>query len=244
MLTIHHGKANLRAPLRTGRFDNALDSDVSSRKGNPMSLKEDIILIGGGGHCRSCIDVIEMDGRFAIRGIVDEKEVLDQRLADYPLLGRAEDLLKLSRSFRNFLITIGQIKSPEPRIRLFQHLKQLGVTLPVIVSPLAHVSRQASLGEGTIIMHHALVNAGASVGRNCIINTKALIEHDAVIEDHCHISTAAIVNGTAKVQRCSFIGSNAVVREHIVVGEESIVGAGVTVLHCVAPRSITRLQFS
>jgi hypothetical protein len=24
------------------------------------SKKEDIILIGGGGHCRSCIDVIEM----------------------------------------------------------------------------------------------------------------------------------------------------------------------------------------
>ena len=209
-----------------------------------MNLKEDLILIGGGGHCRSCIDVIEMDGRFTIRGIVDEKESLDPRLTDYPLLGRAEDLLTLSGSCRNFLVTIGQIKSPEPRIRLFKHLKQLGITLPIIVSPLAHVSRQASLEEGTIVMHHALVNAGASVGRNCIINTKALIEHDAVIEDHCHISTASVVNGAAKVQRCSFIGSNAVVREHIVIGEESIVEAGVTVLHSVDPRSITRLQFS
>jgi sugar O-acyltransferase (sialic acid O-acetyltransferase NeuD family) len=196
-----------------------------------MNLREDLILIGGGGHCRSCIDVIEMDGRFAIRGIVDERESLDPRLTDYPLLGRSEDLLTLSRSYRNFLVTIGQIKSPEPRIRLFTHLKQLGITLPVIVSPLAHVSRQASLGEGTIVMHHALVNAGASVGRNCIINTKALIEHDVVIEDHCHISTAAVVNGTAKIQRCSFIGSNVVVRELVTVGEQSIVGAGVTVLH-------------
>ena len=196
-----------------------------------MSLKEDLILIGGGGHCRSCIDVIEMDGRFTIRGIVDEKESLDPRPTDYPLLGRAEDLLTLSRSCRNFLVTIGQIKSPEPRIRLFKHLKQLGITLPIIVSPLAHVSRQASLGEGTIVMHHALVNAGAFVGRNCIINTKALIEHDVVNEDHCHISTAAVVNGMAKIQRCSFIGSNAVVRELVTVGEQSIVGAGVTVLH-------------
>ncbi len=209
-----------------------------------MNLKEDLILIGGGGHCRSCIDVIEMDGRFTIRGIVDEKEALDPRLADYPLLGREEDILALSQSCRNFLVTIGQIKSPEPRIRLFKHLKQLGITLPIIVSPLAHVSRQASLGEGTIVMHHALVNAGAFIGRNCIINTKALIEHDAVIEDHCHISTAAVVNGGAKVQCCSFIGSNAVLREHIVVGEESIVGAGVTVLHSVDPRSVMRPQFS
>jgi len=203
-----------------------------------MPQKEDLILIGGGGHCRSCIDVIELDGRFTIRGIVDQKEALDITFRDYPLLGREEDLVELAKSCTNFLVAIGQIKSPEPRIRLFEHLKQLGVTLPIIVSPLAHVSRRAKLAEGTIIMHHALVNAGAGIGRNCIINTKALIEHDAIIEDHCHISTAAVVNGAAKVQRSSFIGSNAVLREHVVVGEESIVGAGVSVLHSIDARSV------
>ena len=56
------------------------------------------------------------------------------------------------------------------------------------------------LQKGTIVMHHALVNAGAKVGANCIINTKALIEHDAVVEDHCHIATAAIVNGGCQHQ--------------------------------------------
>jgi sugar O-acyltransferase (sialic acid O-acetyltransferase NeuD family) len=195
-----------------------------------MKQKEDLILIGGGGHCRSCIDVIEMEGRFTIRGIVDQKEFLDKTLTNYPLLGREEDLAELVKSCKNFLVTIGQIRSPEPRIRLFERLKQLGMTLPIIVSPLAHISRQAVLGEGTIIMHHALVNTGASIGHNCIINTKALIEHDAVIEDHCHISTAAVVNGAATVQRCSFLGSNAVLREMVTVGEQSIVGAGVIVL--------------
>jgi sugar O-acyltransferase (sialic acid O-acetyltransferase NeuD family) len=196
-----------------------------------MKRKADLVLIGGGGHGRSCIDVIEMEGRFTIRGIVDEKDCLDPAFEDYPLLGREGDLPKLAKSYKNFLVTIGQIKFPEPRIRLFMYLKRLGVTLPTVVSPLAYVSKQSSIGEGTIIMHRALINAGASVGSNCIINTKALIEHDAVIEDHCHISTAAVVNGAAKVQCCSFIGSNAVLREHIVVGEKSIVGAGVTVLH-------------
>jgi len=205
-----------------------------------MKHKEDLILIGGGGHCRSCIDVIEMEGRFTICGIIDEKEYLDATLSTYPLLGREEDLCELVKSFKHFLITIGQIKSPEPRIRLFDYLKELGMVLPIIVSPLAHVSRQAMLAEGTIIMHDALVNAGASVGRNCIINTKALIEHDAVVEDHCHISTAAVVNGAAKVRRSSFIGSNAVLREAVVVGEASIVGAGVTVLRSVDAGSVIR----
>lgn len=204
-----------------------------------MSNQQDIILIGGGGHCHACIDVIEMDGRFKILGIVDEKDELDTMLPDYPLLlGREEDLPRLSKTCRNFLVTIGQIKSPAARVRLFDYLKSLQVNLPVIVSPLAHVSRRAWVEEGTIVMHHAVVNAGARIGNNCIINTKALIEHDAVIEDHCHISTAAVVNGTAVVRCRSFIGSNAVLRELITVGEESIVGAGVTVLHNLEPRSI------
>ena len=93
-------------------------------------------------------------------------------------------------------------------------------------------------------MHEALLNAGASVGRHCIINTKALIEHDTFIEDHCSISTVSALNGTVKVQRCSFIGSNAVSLERSVVAEESIVGAGVTVLQSVDPRSIIHFQFS
>lgn len=205
-----------------------------------VKQQEDLILIGGGGHCRSCIDVIEMDGRFKILGIVDQKPPQDLALTDYPLLGREEDLPLLSRSCRNFLITVGQIKSSEPRMRLFKYLEQIDVILPIIISPMAHVSRQAVLGEGTIIMHHAIVNAGATVGRNCIINTKALIEHDVVIEDHCHISTAAVVNGAAKIERSSFIGSNSVVRESVVVGESSIVGAGVAVLHHVGPQSVMR----
>ena len=33
--------------------------------------KPEIILVGGGGHCKSCIDVIEAEGRFIIKGIID-----------------------------------------------------------------------------------------------------------------------------------------------------------------------------
>ncbi|HQB08035.1 MAG TPA: acetyltransferase, partial [Rectinema sp.] len=35
---------------------------------------KDIILIGGGGHCRSVIDVIELGNEFRIIGIIDKEE--------------------------------------------------------------------------------------------------------------------------------------------------------------------------
>jgi sugar O-acyltransferase (sialic acid O-acetyltransferase NeuD family) len=206
-----------------------------------LGKKEDIILIGGGGHCRSCIDVIETEGRFAILGILDANgSLLTPILHHYDILGQEKDIQRLSKTCRRFFVTVGQIKDWAPRMKLYEYLKRLHVTIPTIISPLAHVSKYAVLGEGSIVMHQTIVNSGARVGNNCIINSNALIEHDAVIEDHCHISTAAVVNGGATVRRCSFVGSNAVIREGIEVGEACIVGAGVVVMHSVKSGSLRK----
>ena len=189
-------------------------------------MKEKIILIGGGGHCKSCIDVIEQVGTFQIAGIVDVPEKLHQKILGYEIIATDDDLPQLVKEVENFLITLGQIKSPKKRIRLFEKVKEVGGRLPVIISPLAYVSTHATLGEGTIVMHNALVNAGAQIGRNCIINSKALVEHDAVIGDHCHISTGAIINGGVKIGSGTFFGSNAVCKEYIEIGENAVIGFG------------------
>lgn len=184
-----------------------------------------LLLIGGGGHCRSCIDVIEQEGRFTIAGIVDKPEKVQQTVLGYLVIGADSDLLELVKSFPNVLITLGQIESPRRRIELFDYLKRLGAQFPVIKSPTAYVSSHSMVDEGTIIMHHALVNAGASVGRNCIINTKALVEHGAVVGDHCHISTGAIVNGGVIIGTGSFLGSGSVSAEYTSISPRSFVKA-------------------
>lgn len=187
-------------------------------------MTEKIILVGAGGHARSCIDVIEQTGKFRIAGLVDIKEKVGQKVLGYEIIASDEDLPRLAGDYRYFCITLGQIKSPERRRNLFETLKKLNVSMPVIISPLAYVSRYAEIGEGTMVMHKALVNAGARIGRNCIINTRALIEHDAVIEDHCHIATAAVINGGVRVGAGSFFGSNSTSREYANISEGSIVG--------------------
>ena len=188
-------------------------------------MKEKIILIGGGGHCKSCIDVIEQEGRFTIAGIVDMPEKQQETVLGYPMIGSDADLLELIKTFCNVLITLGQIKSPTRRMELFNNLMQMGAHFPVIQSPLAYVSRHAHVADGTIVMHHALINAGASVGRNCIINAKALVEHDSVIEDHCHISTGAVVNGGVTIGSGSFFGSGAVSKEYTSIPANSFIKA-------------------
>lgn len=204
--------------------------------------KPKILLIGGGGHCKSCIDVIEQEGRFAIAGIIDLPEKKDQKILGYPVIGTDDDLPHLAAEYKYFLITLGQIKSPDTRIALFEKIRSLGGTFPVIISPLAYVSKHATVEQGTIVMHKALVNTGAAVGKNCIINTRALIEHDAVIRDHCHIATNAVINGGCKVGEGSFFGSTALAREYIEIGTRCVVGAGSKVMKNIADNKTYRGQ--
>ena len=185
-----------------------------------------ILLIGAGGHCKSCIDVIEKQGIYRIAGIID-KDLMDRTtVLGYPIIGTDQDLSDLRSEYEYALVTVGQIKTPEVKIMLFNRLTELGYNTPTIVSPLAYVSSHAQIGLGTIVMHHALINACASVGENCIINSKALIEHDARVGDHCHISTAAIINGGAEIKQGSFFGSNAVSKECVITSNEAFIKAG------------------
>lgn len=193
--------------------------------------KDLILLVGAGGHARACIDVIEQEGRFAVKGLVGLPEEVGSRIFDYPVLGTDEDLPALLGDCANALVTVGQIKTPEPRIRLFDQLQQNECVLPVIVSPHAYVSPHAKLDAGTIVMHGAVVNAGAVVGENCIINTRALIEHEATIANHCHISAGAIINGNASIGAGSFIGSGSTIKHGITLGSGCLVGIGLAVRH-------------
>ena len=180
-------------------------------------MMDKILLVGGGGHCKSVIDVLEQEGKYKIAGIIDKKELIGQEVLGYKVIGSDDDLEELFLKYKYALVTIGQIKSNTLRVKLFTILKKIGYELPVVVSPLAYVSKYAKVEEGTVVHHHALVNANATVGVNSIVNTKALIEHDATIEEHCHISTATVINGGVVVKTNSFVGSNTTTKEYIVL---------------------------
>ncbi len=176
---------------------------------------EKLLLLGAGGHCKSIIDVIEQEGRFEIVGIIDNGLEVGSRVLDYKIIGNDADLANLRKEYKYAFIAVGQIKSAVVRKKLFKRLKELNYTLPTIISPLAYVSKYVKIDEGTVVMHHALINTDAKIGKNCIINTKALIEHDVTIEDNCHISTGAIVNGGVVVNEETFYGSNATSKEYV-----------------------------
>lgn len=191
--------------------------------------KTPILLLGGGGHCRALIDLIEQTSDFAVAGIVEAQASSGQVLG-YPIVGTDADLPGLVQQTPHCLISVGQVKQADLRMKLFDLALQAGAQFPRVISPQAYVSEHAEIGEGTVVMHQALVNVGAKIGHNCIINSQALIEHDAIIGDHCHISTGARINGDIKIGNGCLIGSSAVIKQGVSIVDNVIIGAGALIM--------------
>ena len=191
-----------------------------------MKLKNNahLILIGGGGHCKSVIDAAESAG-YQIMGVLDMPEEVGKEILSTKVIGTDDDIPQYVDK-AEFVITVGFIKNPATRIKLYNRVKEAGGKLATIIASTAYVSKYATIGEGTVVMHQAFVNAGAKVGNNVILNTFTNVEHDAVIGDQCHISTGTMVNGDCKVRANCFIGSQSVLANGITIGDDIIVGAG------------------
>lgn len=196
-----------------------------------------LMLIGGGGHCKSVIEVVESAG-YEIKGILDiPDEVGKEVLPGHKVIGTDEEIPQYVEDC-DFVITVGFIKNPALRIKLYNKVKAAGGRLATIIASTAHVSKYAELGEGTVIMHHAFVNAGAKIGDNCIINTFVNIEHDAEVGNQCHISTGTMVNGECKIGENCFIGSQSVCANCIEIASDIIVGAGSVVRKSIRVKGI------
>ncbi len=190
---------------------------------------KEILLIGDGGHSKSIIDILEQESKFKIAGIIGTSKSIGSDVLGYKVIGDDSDIDRFSKIYQYAVVAVGQIHSPEKRIKIFRILTKLGFILPSVISPRSYVSKHAIIGNGSIIMHDALVNANAIIGDNCIINSKALIEHDSIIHNHCHISTNATINGNVIVGEGSFLGSGVVTNNSIEIKKNSFIKAGTIV---------------
>lgn len=199
-------------------------------------MKKPLVLVGGGGHCKSVIEAAESAG-YSILGVLDMPEEVGKAILSTKVIGTDDDIPAYVDK-ADFVITVGFIKNPTIRIKLYNQIKEAGGKFAIVIASTAYVSKYAEIGEGTVVLHQAFVNAGARVGKNVILNTFTNIEHDAEIGDQCHISTGTMVNGECRVGKNCFIGSQTVLANCISVGDDIIVGAGSLVRKSISEKGI------
>lgn len=190
-------------------------------------MEKELILVGGGGHCKSVIEVAESAG-YRIKGILDKPELVGKKVLDYLVIGTDEQIIDMVGEVL-FVVTVGHVKNPSLRVKLYHQVLEAGGQFATLIASSAQVSRYAFVGKGSVIMHNAIVNAGARVGDGCIINTSANIEHDVTIGNFCHVSTGAMVNGDCMIGEKSFIGSQSVILNNVSIEEGCVIAAGAVV---------------
>ncbi|GAA4460783.1 acetyltransferase [Nemorincola caseinilytica] len=94
----------------------------------------------------------------------------------------------------------------------------------------ARVSRRATVGEGTVIMAGATINADTRIGKHCIVNTSASIDHDCVLGDYVHVSPNATLSGDVHIGEGTHFGGGAVAIQGIRIGKWCTIGAGAVVI--------------
>lgn len=186
--------------------------------------RKSLILVGGGGHCKSVIEAAESAG-YSIKGILDLPQYFGNKVLGYEVIGNDNDISKYIEDC-DFVVTLGFMKNPNNRIQLHNLIEQAGGRFATIVASTANVSKYATIGEGSVVLHQANINAGAVVGKSVIINSCANIEHDVQIGDFCHISTGAMVNGNSIINRATFVGSQSIISNGLSISNNCIIGAG------------------
>jgi len=194
-------------------------------------MNKKLILLGGGGHCKSVLDSLLNMKAYTEIGIIDKKENIGKSILGVPIIGCDEDLSELyQREYTYAFVTVGSIGNPILRVRLFTELERIGFNIPNIIDLTAVISKNATIAKGIYIGKNAIINVGSSIENGAIINTGSIVEHDCIVGEFSHISPGSILCGEVQIGPYTHIGAKSVVKQQIKIGANTLIGMGSVVL--------------
>lgn len=195
-------------------------------------MNKKILLVGGGGHCKSVLDSLLNTNQYSEIGVIDKNELIGKKVLSVSIIGSDEDLTRLYREgYKYAFVTVGSIGDPNIRIKLFNTLENIGFKIPNIIDTSAILSDHVKLDNGIFVGKKAVINTGSYIRKGTIINTSTIIEHDCIIEEFSHIAPGAVLCGEVRVGVNTHIGANSVIRQQVSIGSNAMIGIGSVVLN-------------
>lgn len=189
-----------------------------------------IVVIGGGGHTKVVISILKKINTYEIVGYTDVKnrgEILGVKY-----IGNDSILKNLYKNgIKNAVLGLGFIKSNKKRKNVLEEISNIDFHYPAIISNNAVINEKVTTGMGTVIMDGVVINSGTKIGNFCIINTRASIDHDCIIKNHTHIAPGVTLAGGVEIGNNVLIGTGANIIQYKKVVDNTIIGAGSTVVN-------------
>ena len=179
-----------------------------------------ISIFGVGGHSKVLIEIAKLSGLVVNNLYDDNKKLMHSNVGDCRInVPIDEDCMDYS------IIAIGDNKS---RFSIYKRV--LNAKWITLIHPSAVVSKDATIGEGSVVMAGAIIQPGVSIGKHCIINTGACIDHDCVISDFVHVAPNCSIAGNVCIGEGSFVGIGSSIIPNKTIGKWTIIGAGSLVI--------------
>lgn len=195
-------------------------------KSKRYDMSKEVIIIGAGGHGKVLADAIMQSGD-RVLGFLDDDVSLPSQVCGIPVLGVSKDYVNYPGAY--FVIGTGRADSRRRLSRLLE-----GVKWYTVIHPSAIVSgMDTHIGEGTVILANAVVNAGTYLGRHCIINTGAVVDHENRLGDFCHVAVGAKLAGTVSIGESTWVGIGACVSNNLTICGNCMIGAGTVVVRSI-----------
>ena len=194
---------------------------------------KDLYIYGAGGVGRETIQLIENEGKWNIKGFLDDSKELNKKIIDnIEVVGTSEMIRDLPE---NSYIALC-IANPLIKKKIVD--KHKNVNWATLISPSIFRARNSEIGNGSIIYHNNTISIDTKIGKFVYINFNSIIPHDNIIGDYVSIMNSVTLSGAVHVEEGTLIGSNAVIIQGIKIGKNVIIGAGAVVVKDVPDNAV------
>ena len=100
-----------------------------------------------------------------------------------------------------------------------------GYHLVSIISPLANVPKNVSVGWNCFIMPPAIIHPCVVIKNNVFIWSGTMVGHHSIIEDNCWLTSSCNIGGNVTLGANTFMAVNATIGHSVSVGKNCFIGA-------------------
>jgi len=196
-------------------------------------MKNDILVVGAGGHCRTVLSIISHYRDLNVVGIADrDKENVGEKILDHEVKFSWQDFQTVyDEGVPYAVISVGNNKE---RKNLYCKLLEIGYKVKTLVHPSALIDDSANVGEGSTICMGVKIGPLVTIGDNCIIYTGTIIDHEVSVDKDCFIAPGVCVAGRVMINSGAFLGIGSRIKEKVSIGTDAVIGAGAVVINDVS----------
>ncbi|CAH8242580.1 Acetyltransferase [Vibrio aestuarianus] len=195
---------------------------------------ENIVVVGSSGHAKVVVDIIKKNNQYNIVGYIDNFRGVGEITLGIPVIGSESDLPTLmdKYSFKACIVAIGDNFT---RKKVADSIQKITPDMKFLtaIHPNSIISDSVNIGQGSVIMAGAIVNACASIGEFCIVNTSASVDHDCKLSDFVSLAPNVALGGSCTIGQLSAVGIGTNLIHGVEIGENCVIGAGSLVLSAV-----------